>query len=499
MKQLKGNRSCLFVCLAVLAASPVFAASITVTNTNDNGAGSLRDAIDNAAPGDTINFNLTYPATITLSSTLPIGTSLTISGPGASNLAVSGGGSVQVFSIGSGVTATISGVTIKNGSAPFGGGISNEGTLTISDSALSGNRATGEGGGIFNGSGLTVNNSTLSGNSAFDGGGISNLGGVTVTNCTLSGNSAAQFGGGISSLATSGSVDVTNSTLSGNSASVGGGLFSGGLLAVTNGTLSGNSAGIGGGIANVGTLLAKTTIVANTISGGNCYPGIAAFSFGHNLSDDATCAFYQASDLNSTPSGLDPNGLQDNGGPTQTIALVVTSPAVDAVPVSPTNDCTALDGVTPVSTDQRGVARPQGFGCDIGAYERKGFSSFSANLELGSGKQGGFSLNAAFTVSAGSAPIDPVTQAVRLNIGPYMVTIPAGSFHQAQGSNTGSWAFAGSIGGVKLTVQIAALGGGSYQFKATGSPVDFSGVSNPVSVAIGIGVDAGSTQVSASF
>jgi hypothetical protein len=57
----------------------------------------------------------------------------------------------------------------------------------------------------------------------------------------------------------------------------------------------------------------------------------------------------------------------------------------------------------------------------------------------------------------------------------------------------------GTIGGVKLTVQISALSGGSYQFNATGSPVDFSGVSNPVTVAIGIGVDAGSTQVNANF
>ena len=86
---------------------------------------------------------------------------------------------------------------------------------------------------------------------------------------------------------------------------------------------------------------------------------------------------------------------------------------------------------------------------------------------------------------------------MRLQIGPYMVTIPAGSFHQAQGSNLGSWAYAGSISGVKLSVQIAALGDDSYQFKATGSPVNFSGVSNPVSVTIGIGFDAGSTQVSA--
>ncbi|MBV9768659.1 MAG: hypothetical protein JOZ32_03735 [Bryobacterales bacterium] len=74
-------------------------------------------------------------------------------------------------------------------------------------------------------------------------------------------------------------------------------------------------------------------------------------------------------DLNSTPAGLDPAGLQNNGGPTQTIALLPTSPAVNAMPLSPINYCTALDGVTPVATDQRGVPRPQGPACDMGAFE----------------------------------------------------------------------------------------------------------------------------------
>src|SRR4051812_25576385 len=85
--------------LAVLSALPVFAATITVTNTNDSGAGSLRDAIGGASPGDMINFSLAYPATITLASTLAIGTSLMINGPGAANLAISGNNLVQVFNI----------------------------------------------------------------------------------------------------------------------------------------------------------------------------------------------------------------------------------------------------------------------------------------------------------------------------------------------------------------------------------------------------------------
>ena len=91
----------------------------------------------------------------------------------------------------------------------------------------------------------------------------------------------------------------------------------------------------------------------------------------YNLSDDNSCIAYfiQSGDLNNTAAGLDPSGLQDNGGPTKTVALLSTSPAVNAIPVSPTNYCTLVDGTTPVTTDQRGVSRPQGAACDIGAYE----------------------------------------------------------------------------------------------------------------------------------
>ena len=171
---------------------------------------------------------------------------------------------------------------------------------------------------------------------------------------------------------------------------------------------------------------------------------------------------------------------------------------MDAIPLSPTNYCTLPDGVTPVATDQRGVARPQVTSCDIGAYEVKPSSFLSFNVKLG--RQGqGFAMNAAFSLGVDAAQIDPLTQAVRLQIGPYTVTIPAGSFHQAQGSNSGNWAYAGTISGTKLNVQISTQGGGSYNLNASGSPVDFSGLSNPIIVAIGIGLDSGSTQVTVNF
>ena len=136
------------ILLAALSAAPVSASTLTVTNTNDSGPGSLRDAIANAASGDTIDFSLTYPATITLASTLTINTSLTISGPGASSALISGNHTVQVLSIGGGITVTISGVTIENGSSSVGslgyntnayGGLYNAGTLTLNNSTLSAN------------------------------------------------------------------------------------------------------------------------------------------------------------------------------------------------------------------------------------------------------------------------------------------------------------------------------------------------------------------------
>jgi len=221
---------------------------------------------------------------------------------------------------------------------------------------------------------LTLTNSTVSGNSSTssqNGGGIENeeSGRLTVANSTVSDNSTAANGGGIDN---DGMLTLTNSTLSGNTANKGGGIeneeFS--TLIVSNSTLSGSN---GGGVENEtnGSLTLKNTIVASGLSGANCVSNGTFTSDGHNLSDDKTCnSFLNATgDLNNTSAGLDPGGLKDNGGSTQTIALLASSAAVDAVPLTPTNYCTAIDGTTPIATDQRGVTRPQGSACDIGAFE----------------------------------------------------------------------------------------------------------------------------------
>jgi hypothetical protein len=248
------------------------------------------------------------------------------------------------------------------GSGEGGGLYLSSGSLTIASSTIATNQGTGgsagyvgwdgtgRGGGLYNGGTLTVNNSTLSGNTAtsnyiyyytYDsfGGGIANYGTLTVNNSTLSGNTASTttpyyetFGGGIANY---GTLTVSNSTLSGN-------------------TASGHSS-FGGSIANFGTLHARNTIIA-----GNTAPSAPDVngnlgSQGHNLigNTQGASGFDPTDILNINPL-LGP--LQDNGGPTKTMALLAGSPALNA------GDPSQL-GVA----DQRGVLRRGGV--NIGAYQ----------------------------------------------------------------------------------------------------------------------------------
>lgn len=274
----------------------------------------------------------------------------------------------RVFQVLAGANVTLSGLTIRNGSADNGGGIRNDGTLAVNHSTISGNSATNQsGGGIHsNSSTLTVTDSTISGNSASNGGGI--FGGGTVTNSTISGNSApGGFGGGIYASV----MTITNSTIAGNSAPAGfgGGIFTGGLLTLRSSTISGNSAATAGGISNnVGTVTITNTIVAKQTSGADC-SGSAVTSQGYNLESGTSCGFTGTNDQQSVSDlNLALGALASNGGPTQTMALLAGSPAVNAgnpgVPGSGGNACPA--------TDQRGVARTGV--CDIGAFEVQTFA-----------------------------------------------------------------------------------------------------------------------------
>ena len=238
-----------------------------------NASCTLRDALAAAAAststGLVVNFSPTvFPAsntvaqntiTITTGGTLSIPNNTTIqgltTGSGASltNLVtVSGGGVVGVFSVASGVTATINNLTITGGEGGFGGGIDNGGTLTVNQSTIAGNTANYSGGGIYSSGNLTITGSTLSANNAnfydlgYHGGGIyQGSGTLTISNSTLTGNSAEQSlaNGGAIYVASGSSASLTGVTVTGNSASSGGGIYNGGgTLSLSNTLMFANSA-----------------------------------------------------------------------------------------------------------------------------------------------------------------------------------------------------------------------------------------------------------------
>ena len=281
-----------------------------------------------------------------------------------------------IFAVSPSGTLSLVDTTVSGGSGGDttfgGGGIANYGTTTLTNSTVSGNSAP-IGGGIFNYHGTTtLINSTVSGNDARFGGGILNLVGeelarlasMTLTNSTVSGNSASYDGGGILNI---GTTTLTNSTVSGNSASdYGGGIFNRfGTTTLTNSTVSGNSASTsGGGIYNNNDYYSATTlminsIVANSLDGGDC-SGVTFSDGGNNFSEDGSCP---GALIISGVFGVDiDTTLADNGGPTETHALLAGSVAIDAA-----GNCAVLDAVV-LLTDQRGVLRNDG-SCDSGSYE----------------------------------------------------------------------------------------------------------------------------------
>jgi hypothetical protein len=264
--------------------------------------------------------------------------------------------------VGSSTTVTISDVTIANGRAQdvagfFGGNIRSTGTLRVIDSTITGGRAS-SGGGIANVGGvLTVENSTISGNSAPDGGGDS---GAIQNFESLSEGTAT--------------LTVLNSTISGNSARLGGGIFDwsesagppGNVISITNSTISGNTSGDrggGGGLhvsGDAAASLTNTIVAGNTSLGAplNCGAdtGGSITSSGDNIESGTDCGFTAPGDLQSTDPLLAP--LADNGGGTDTHAIANLSPARDTA-----------NGAACPATDQRSIGRPQGPGCDIGAFE----------------------------------------------------------------------------------------------------------------------------------
>jgi hypothetical protein len=243
--------------LGLQPLQPVYASTRTVTNTNDSGAGSLRQAIIGAVSGDTIIFNSSLAGqTIVLSSTLVVDKNLVIDGSAlVSQITISGADLTRVFYINAGVTVTLDSLIVAHGKSPFGdmgGGIFSAGALTVTNSTISENSAA-YGGGIFNeGGAVTLLDSTLSSNTTYmDGAGVYSQGGtVTVSNSTLSDNIATYTAGGVYNAG--GTVIVSNSTFSDNSgdplmSSYAGGIYNTGTLTISDSTFANNSAEASGG------------------------------------------------------------------------------------------------------------------------------------------------------------------------------------------------------------------------------------------------------------
>ncbi len=275
-------------------------ATFVVTNGNDSGVGSLRQAIldANANPGpDTIVFDPGVTGTITLLSQLPtITDDVEIVGPGAAVLEISGNHTVRILAVDNGADVAISGLTLRNGQAPQGGAIFNEGRVCVIDSVLTQNTATplGRGGAIHNEGGIVIiRGSTLAMNTASDrGGAIHSLNGdVVIESSTLSGNSAGDLAGAVRN--DTGLVTIRDSTLTGNSAFRGGAIaqFTG-RVEIIRSTVSGNAATTAGGaIIMMGSAeIVDSTFAMNSagLSGGVINVGDGAVNItGSTLSNNA--------------------------------------------------------------------------------------------------------------------------------------------------------------------------------------------------------------------
>ncbi len=413
---------------------------VSVSNLNDDGAGSLREAIQTAKPGSAITFATNLKGTIKLTRELEVSKNLTISGPGASVLTLSGQNQHRVFHVLNGALVTISNLTVTEGFAPgcptacdasghsqlnfgadddgraggaifngrgtsltltnvivsksragYGGGIFNNGILTLSESRVSDNAASG----IVNLATLALTDSLVWGNTNTYGGGINNWGELTLLNSTLAANTATQ-GGGIYNL---GTASLGNSTLSRNQAAQGGGIYNTCDLTLFYGTIAQNQAmAAGGGIA-VGyassdchasipsTTLNASLVASNAAERGpdilgpvllrfpNLIQNIAGTHITYACENASALVCGKASIFAQSPR-LGP--LQNNGGLTPTYALLAGSPALDRIPPDRSDQRTYTSSLCDntynsfnSSIDQRGVKRPQGRACDLGAYERE--------------------------------------------------------------------------------------------------------------------------------
>jgi hypothetical protein len=440
---------------ATLAATgSAQAATITVSNLNDSGPGSLRQAIkdanQNGGGSDDIVFASGLSGTINVGSTdgsgLYPGTAMNIQGPGAGQITLQGTSGVDYvvytgldfggYAGNPGDPITISGLTITGGDATGkhapsyirGGGIfNNDAALTISNSVIRDNYAQDDGGGIYSYSAegsVTVVNSTISGNragatgdgNAYGGGIYSQDSPVVTRNSTVSGNNSGGDGGGIymsGRYTADPSLTVENSTVANNTAGSGSSDDGGGIwlccgddgqsLTLKSSTITGNrvggGSGYGGGLVLFGVQASNVNIQNSIIANNHGsvandiyseYGGQLGFSLVKELNADSTDTGYSFANTGPNIIGQDPQlgGLANNGGPTETEAPASTSPVIDK------------GNAFGLNSDQRGVLRPIDFpaipntadGADMGAVELQPSNAFKLgklkrNKKKGTAKQ----------------------------------------------------------------------------------------------------------------
>ena len=494
------------LCLLAFSAR---AAIYTVTNTANSGAGSFRQAINDAnsnAGDDTINISIPTSdsncngagqCAINLSSGEIVlnntGTTTVNNTTGASKLELRGNFVQRIFFIDGGARLILNGVTLRDGGGTGGfqpsldkrGGAIyvqsgeielNDSVVTDSYVPLTGGEAaiSPRGGGIYiapNGR-AAVNNTTVSRNKSRAGAGIYNAGGfLMLNNSTVSANEGTtndatlSVGGGIYCLAeTGGETLITNSTISDNRANDGAGLNTGGLprITITNSTIAFNTAGhSAGGVGGITAAidpssqikLRNTVIAQNTTTGPSSNPNVFGqyVSGGGNLIGTASAAnargFFAATDIFNSPNSF-LGSLSANGGLTQTNLPAANSAAINAgESCVRTQLCPNFNAPVAVSADQRGVSRHDYGNVDIGAVERQ-FVNITNNTALPNGSQNQFYGEFLFA-SGGTAPYT------------FTVTggaLPAGLTLRADGYLNGTPTASGTF---NFTVQVSDSSAGS--------------------------------------
>lgn len=347
---------------AICTASCTLRQAVKASNASDPGAGNQNTIqFANGVQGTIFLVNDGLHGVLTLSQ------DVVLAGPtSGTGIVVDGGNAVQLFSVATGVTASIANLTAAHGAAGFGGGIANRGTLTLVNSTLTSNTATVFGGGIYSDTsgGLTITNATITGNDAVAGGGISvNGGALTITNSTISGNTARNSqGGGI--FTSSGTATLTNTIVAANT-DTGGGSPPDDI-----------NAGVTSGSAN------------NLIGAG----GSGGLTDGEN-----------GNIVGVTNPLLGPLGVYGSANNARTLPLLPGSPAIDAGTAS---------GAP--ATDQRGV--PRGGARDIGAFESQGFTLAKTGGDIQA--QGIGAAFAPLVVTIASGANEPVRNGVVTFTGP---------------------------------------------------------------------------------